>query len=337
MATAATPTSTAEAPARTFVARFGRTERALHWIHALGFTAMLASGLVLYLPWLSGLAARPTVKAVHLGVVTGWATALVLVWALGDRRALRRTRHELETYLPEDLVWLRGRSAPQGRFNAGQKSHAVVQAALAALFVLSGALLWLGERAAPLRLPGTVALHDGAMFVALALVAGHVFLSVVWPATRPAMRGMVQGTVRADWAARHHALWRPSVGRAAPPPGARRLLLAGGVLLAGALACVLLVRSSLVPEGPTAAPAPAAAAPPLRPGADTLAIEASEAMQAGDPGQAVGLLRQASKQEPDRLALRVSLGEAQASAGDVAGAERTLRAAAARQLLRRAP
>ena len=30
--------------------RFGRTERSLHWVHATGFLAMLATGLVLYLP-----------------------------------------------------------------------------------------------------------------------------------------------------------------------------------------------------------------------------------------------------------------------------------------------
>ena len=40
------------------IERFGRTERALHWVHATGFFAMLATGLVLYLPALSELVAR---------------------------------------------------------------------------------------------------------------------------------------------------------------------------------------------------------------------------------------------------------------------------------------
>ncbi len=33
-----------------YVKRFSRTERALHWVHAIGFFVLLATGLVLYLP-----------------------------------------------------------------------------------------------------------------------------------------------------------------------------------------------------------------------------------------------------------------------------------------------
>ena len=37
-----------------YVRRFSRSERALHWMHALGFFVLLATGLVLYLPRLFG-------------------------------------------------------------------------------------------------------------------------------------------------------------------------------------------------------------------------------------------------------------------------------------------
>ena len=36
-----------------YVARFSRTERAIHWIHASSFFVLLGSGLVLYVPRLS--------------------------------------------------------------------------------------------------------------------------------------------------------------------------------------------------------------------------------------------------------------------------------------------
>ena len=77
----------------------------------------------------------------------------------------------------------RGR-IPQGRFNAAEKSHAIVQAALAVLFAVSGVLLWLGERDTTFRLPGTVALHDAAMYVAIVLVLGHLYLALI--TARPA-------------------------------------------------------------------------------------------------------------------------------------------------------
>lgn len=83
---------------------------------------------------------------------------------------------------------------------------------------MSGALLWLGERDTDLRFPGTIVLHDGAMFVAVALVLGHLYLALVHRSTRPALRGIVLGDVDAGWAARHHAKWA-----AAETPGDDRV------------------------------------------------------------------------------------------------------------------
>jgi len=79
------------------IERFGRTERALHWVHATGFFAMLATGLVLYLPALSELVARRNlVKNLHLFSALAWAIAIVLVIALGDRRRLAADWREIE-------------------------------------------------------------------------------------------------------------------------------------------------------------------------------------------------------------------------------------------------
>ena len=109
------------------VERFGRTERALHWVHATGFFAMLATGLVLYLPALSELVARRNlVKNLHIFSALAWAIAIVLVVALGDRRRLAADWREIETLDHDDRRWLRGRPAAQGRFNAGQKVNAIL-------------------------------------------------------------------------------------------------------------------------------------------------------------------------------------------------------------------
>lgn len=190
------------------VARFDATERLLHWVHALAFFVLLGSGLVLYLPSLADwFGNRPLAKTIHLIAAVAWLVALAAIALAGNRRTLARDRREIERFDADDLAWLRGRPAPQGRFNAGQKAHAIIQAALAVLFTVSGVLLWLGERNTSFRLDGTIVLHDGAMFVAVALVIGHLFLALVWPTTRPALRGMVRGDVDAEWAAEHHEKW----------------------------------------------------------------------------------------------------------------------------------
>ena len=200
----ATPTGS-EAPT---IARFGRTERLLHWSHAFAFFVLLATGLVLLVPELSELVARRNVvKNVHIWTAVVWAVAVVLVIVLGDRRRLAADWREIETIDRDDRRWLRGRRAPQGRFNAGQKVNALLTVTFALLFALSGFFLWLGERDHRFLLDGAGTLHDVLTYASILLVSGHLYLALINPATRHALRGMTRGDVRVDWAARHHSRW----------------------------------------------------------------------------------------------------------------------------------
>jgi formate dehydrogenase subunit gamma len=230
------------------VPRFGATERALHWAHATAFFGMLATGLVLYLPSLAAhVGSRPLLKALHLSVAVAWLLALALIATLGDRRALRRTRRELERFGRDDALWLRGRRAPQGRFNGGQKVHAIIQGSIAVLFVVSGILLWLGERNTALRLSGTITLHDGLMFITVLLVLGHIYLAVIGRSTRGALRGMVRGTVDADWARQHHSKWTPTARSASErrPLKRRAMALAALLIIAATVGGTAVVRDAL--------------------------------------------------------------------------------------------
>jgi formate dehydrogenase subunit gamma len=201
------------------VLRFTRTERAVHWVHATAFLVLLGSGLVLYLPALAAaVGRRPLVKDVHLLTAVAWVLALLAVVALGDRRALRRTLRELDVFDADDRRWLLGGRAPQGRFNAGQKLNAALTASFALLFAVSGSLLWLGERDNDLRFSSTIVLHDGLTLASVALLAGHLYLALLHPATRHALRGITTGEVREDWARAHHAKWAGT-----DPPGGRTM------------------------------------------------------------------------------------------------------------------
>jgi formate dehydrogenase subunit gamma len=190
------------------VRRFSRTERTLHWVHAGAFLVLLLSGLVLFVPALSELVGRrPLVKDIHVDTALAWACAIVLVVVLGDRRGLLRTLREIDRFDPDDRRWLRGKQAPQGRFNAGQKLNVVLTAAFAMLFAVSGFLMWYGERDHRFRLEGAIALHDALTYASLVLFLGHLYLAVIHPSTRHALRGMATGYVKEDWAVTHHAKW----------------------------------------------------------------------------------------------------------------------------------
>ena len=190
------------------IRRFGVTERVLHWVHATGFLAMLATGLILYLPALSEIVARRNlVKNVHIFTAAGWAVAIVLVVVLGDRRRLAADWRDVEALDDDDRRWLRGHAVPQGRFNAGQKLNVILTAAFALLFAVSGFFLWLGERDHRFLLDGAGTVHDTVMYLSVGLLAGHLYLAVIHPRTRHALRGITLGDVREDWAREHHPKW----------------------------------------------------------------------------------------------------------------------------------
>jgi formate dehydrogenase subunit gamma len=193
------------------VKRFTLTERLLHWVHASAFFVLLGSGLILYLPALAAaVGRRPLIKDIHFYTGISWAGALILIMLLGNRRALLRTAREIDLFDRDDAQFLKGQLvSPQGRFNAGQKVNAIVSAAFAVLFFVSGLLLWLGERNTDIRLGGTLYLHDALMYLSVVIVAGHLYLALINRNTRHSLRGMVIGDVREDWAAAHHAKWRP--------------------------------------------------------------------------------------------------------------------------------
>ena len=118
-----------------------------------------------------------------------------------------RTAREIDRFDADDRAWLARRPAPQGRLNAGQKLNAVVTAAFALLFVVTGFFLWYGERDTRFRLPSALLVHDWLMYVSFVLFVGHLFLAVIYPKTRHALNGITRGWVDEDWALQHHRKW----------------------------------------------------------------------------------------------------------------------------------
>src|SRR5215467_9492865 len=93
-----------------YVRRFTLTERLLHWIHAAAFFVLLGSGLVLYVPaFSSALGRRPLFKDIHFWTGISWAGAILLVAALGNRRAVLATAREIDLFDRDDGRFLTGR------------------------------------------------------------------------------------------------------------------------------------------------------------------------------------------------------------------------------------
>ena len=201
-----------------YVRRFSGAEQALHWLLAVSFLTMLATGLILYLPSLAEVAAnRRLWKSIHLGAALAfWFGTLLIVSS--STGGLSRTVGQIDRFDDDDRRWLRwsvhrqGDEPRQARFNAGQKLNAAIVAGLMVVFTASGVLIYLQETSAAFRgRTSAILVHDIATWVSIPLILGHLYLATVNRSTRHSLRGMILGTVRRDWARRHHPKWEETL------------------------------------------------------------------------------------------------------------------------------
>lgn len=190
------------------IRRFTATERAAHWLTAVAFFSMLLSGIAI---GRSG-SFRSLMYAWHLASAGALLAGLALLILGGDRRALAQTSRDLRRLDGSDRRWLEAfpgvmlagdPEPPAGRFNAGQKLNFLLISLLLALLFASGIeTIVFGTHGNLI-----FGVHKLATVGACALVGGHLYMAVVNPATRPALRGMLTGDVDEAWAAGHHPLW----------------------------------------------------------------------------------------------------------------------------------
>ena len=181
----------------------------LHWTHATAFFTLLATGLILYLPALSTLISRrQLVKNVHIWVAVAWAIAIVVIIVAGNRRRLARGLARDRDDRPRRPS-LAAAAAARRRAGStpGQKLNAILTVAFALLFALSGFFLWLGERDHRFIFDGTGTVHDILTYLSVVLLVGHLYLALIHPSTRHALRGMTHRRGRRGVGAKHHAKW----------------------------------------------------------------------------------------------------------------------------------
>jgi formate dehydrogenase subunit gamma len=216
-------------PARThihWVQRFTRSEIAVHWALAAAVLAMIATGIALGVNIWHGVA-----FPVHVASVFALAVGVFVIAIVGDPAALSRAGGQLSRIERDDRRWLGwaprrllGGAAdppPVGRFNAGQKLNAILIATLLCASTASGIYWWA-------RLHGLVsnsnidgAVHNVAGVAIILLVCGHLYMAVLNPGTRHALRGITTGRVDAEWAADHHPAWLADAQQGGPTRAGR--------------------------------------------------------------------------------------------------------------------
>ena len=189
------------------VRRYEPIERLAHWWVACCFVLTLLTGASVRHHG-QGLISSGLIW--HLISAGALILGLLLLFALPGRRSLWKGFSALLRLSAVDrkllrspwslLHRIRGGPAPWGKYNLGQKLAAYL---LALLFVG----LYATGIAAALAGHRLGAPHGAFVALTVIVLLGHVFLALVNPSTRPALRGMLTGWVDRSWAEHHHPAW----------------------------------------------------------------------------------------------------------------------------------
>ena len=147
--------------------------RILHWVVAAAFFALFITGLIVFVPALSGLAAGGWTRLVHrvAAVILIGAPA---IYALTNTRAAR-------LWLKEALFWNRKTLMASNNRNTWKKTHKLLIAIGFALFALTGMTQWLLKGIVPSQVfQWSLSVHDIIFFGAFLVLAYHLYYEFDW-------------------------------------------------------------------------------------------------------------------------------------------------------------
>jgi formate dehydrogenase subunit gamma len=227
------------------VKRFSVFERANHWLTAVSFLLMAATGLIILYgdafirPWLGA-----TIYA-QLASISAWShMSFAVPFVIGVVvMALLWTRQNLFERL--DWEWLKrgggflrsnAANPPARKFNAGQKLvfWGVALGGLALTLTGLGMMFpffWTGYTGTQIA----QFLHATIALLMIGLIIGHIYIGTI--GMEGAFAAMWSGRVNRNWAREHHSLW----AQTSPPlQGAARAGRATATFVVGTAVAVVL-------------------------------------------------------------------------------------------------
>ena len=198
--------------------RYTSGERILHWVTAITFFLLAASGLAFFHPsmfWLTALLGGGTwARILHpfIGVVMFVAFILMAV-KFWHHNVLSGNDRKWLGQIGDVVANRDDRVPPIGRYNPGQKILFWVLLASMIVLLVSGVAIW-QPYFAPSFSIGTVRfgalMHALGALALILLIIVHVYSSF-W--VKGSTEGMLTGKVSRAWAKAHHPKWYEEVAR----------------------------------------------------------------------------------------------------------------------------
>ena len=206
------------------VERYRKPTRVLHWIHSGSFVILFLTGLILFIPALSGLAEDSWTRLLHR--IAAVVFVVIPLWYLFTNwKASLKSIREAFTWGAEDIAWLKAAPRyyflgdekampPQPHMNTGQKMWWFMVIVFGIIYVITGLVMWFFKMIAPAALlQWFVFIHDIAFIVTGAMLFVHIYLGVFHPLMTEAWNSMVRGKVSVEYAKSHHAKWYEEVSK----------------------------------------------------------------------------------------------------------------------------
>lgn len=202
------------------VERFNFLARFSHWGHTVTFLLCLFTGLVLFLDGVNWLAAifggYRGAGLVHRIAAVGMTIVVIIGGVFGIKGVFYWIKDILRfgvndilfiCKFPLEFLGFPVKVDPQTRFNGGEKGNSLVTPTCVLLLMLSGYIMWFPAIFSSGLVRVAYWTHDIAMIGATCMVCMHAYLGSFHPGSGESFWGMWKGTVRADWAQHHHAIW----------------------------------------------------------------------------------------------------------------------------------
>lgn len=208
-----------------YVKRFSKFIVIGHWVNAVSFIMLFLTGLPLYLGvgfnWIGSIfGGHENAQIIHrvFAVTFLLPTPFIILtdfkgFKHWTKQAFGWTKDDFRflAFFPLELIGKAGDKIPkQDFFNGGQKLNSVLTIFGAMTMVFTGFIMWFDEYFRTISfalVQWCYPIHDLGMALMVAVIIGHVYLSVGHPASRPSFIGMTRGVVPVSYAKAHHGKW----------------------------------------------------------------------------------------------------------------------------------
>lgn len=196
-----------------YLKRYSKATIVLHWVHSLVFLVLFVTGISMFMPGVNSHSASSHCGAGIVFVV------ILLIYIMYNPKASLSYLGSLLKWERDDMKWIRhapdyyfGGSGhnmpPQGYMNTGQKLWQLLLIVTGLVLIVTGAIMWLFRSNVDIVVYQYILIiHNIAFIMVFPGFLIHLYMGVVHPRYKGAIRSMIDGKILRLNAQRQYPKW----------------------------------------------------------------------------------------------------------------------------------